>query len=305
MVTLTYGRDKHGNEDHFRAAWLTYSDVQKYFKLLRRDGYKFRYLICGEYGSVKGRAHWHALMFWENRVPPHELSTMGSEKRFENKYWPHGFQHWEKPNVTSIRYVCKYIQKDIGKEERQGHLSMSKKPPLGNAYFRWLAEEYVRHGLAPQHLKYTFPDVRGKDGKPVEYYMGGTTAHNFIEHYKAAWQRHSGGHHPNSALIEEHDDRLARDSWLTMSDRWGKHVDPPYGGNGPYLGPCPDDDGRQRMYSDDERGRLWYRPNEEGEYGWLREVKITMGLVPSGTTENRYGKAKRGPDDFREKRRRR
>ena len=35
-VTLTYGRDRRGDVDHVRAFLLTYSDVQKYLKLLRR-----------------------------------------------------------------------------------------------------------------------------------------------------------------------------------------------------------------------------------------------------------------------------
>ena len=269
-ITLTYGRDELGEEDHFRAAWLTYSDVQKYFKRLRKDGYKFRYLVAGEYGSTKGRAHWHLLMFWENKVPPHELTTVVA-KRFDNKYWPHGYQHWEKPTAASIRYVCKYIQKDIGKEERQGHLSMSKKPPLGYAYFRNLAQKYVDAGLAPQNLEYHFPEVKDKNGRPKQFHMTGTTARNFIEQYKALWLDQQGGHHPNSTLIDEYDDKQALDTYEPMRELYQPKLRPVYQGTGPYRGRDPLT-GEMGFYSDDENSRWWYRENGD-EYSWQRETK--------------------------------
>ncbi|TIS17093.1 MAG: hypothetical protein E5X07_34615, partial [Mesorhizobium sp.] len=117
-ITLTYGRDDAGIEDHLRAALLTYSDVQKYLKRLRKDGYPCRYFVAGEYGSEKGRAHWHLIIFWQDRVPEHELN-----RRFLQKHWTHGWSHWELPSYASIRYVMKYISKDIGVAERQGHVS--------------------------------------------------------------------------------------------------------------------------------------------------------------------------------------
>lgn len=301
-ITLTYGRDEYGNEDHMRSAWLTYSDVQKFFKLLRFDGYKFRYIVCGEYGSTKGRAHWHLIMFWQGKVPPHELTvTKRNERRFENKYWPHGFQHWEKPSPASIRYVCKYIQKDIGKAERQGHLSMSKKPPLGFDYFRDLAGRYVSQGLAPQDLTYKFADVYGKDGTRKVFHMSGTTAHNYIEQYKAAWLRQRGGfwmmgsRHgqdwPNSVLIDEHDDKIARADYFPEKERFHR-LKAPWGGSGPFLGHDPLLK-QQRAYSDDDSGRWWYRPTEDG-YAWQRENATSeTGQSPEGT---QYRKASRGED---------
>ncbi|MER9489796.1 hypothetical protein NKI50_28135 [Mesorhizobium sp. M0563] len=294
-ITLTYGRDEDGNEDHFRAAWLTYSDVQKFFKLLRRDGYKFRYLVCGEYGSEKGRAHWHLLMFWQGKVPPHELTTSRwNQKRFENKYWPHGFQHWEKPNAKSIRYVCKYIQKDIGKDERQGHISMSKKPPLGDQYFYELALKYVKAGLAPQDLTYRFPEVKDTKGKPKLFFMGGATAQNFIRYYQALWFLHqSAKHHPNSTIIEEHDDRLARGRYDPIPEPRRYPVQAPFSGTGPYLGRCPEDN-RATLYSDADGVRWWYRKGKEG-YAWLRE-KETDGGTLTQSDGNTYAIAKRGQD---------
>lgn len=208
-ITLTYGQSESGSVDHLRAAILTYSDVQRMFWHLRADGYKFKYFAVGEYGSMKGRSHWHLVMFWEGEAPPHELSTT-SAKRFHNKYWPHGFQHWEKPNAKSIRYVCKYLQKDIGKDERQGHLAMSKKPPLGHEYFQRLALKYVDQGLAPQTLEYKFNEIRNADRSPKKFIMSGVTAQNFLRKYVDEWDRkHGWKTMPNSELVEEYLDAEA------------------------------------------------------------------------------------------------
>ncbi len=129
-ISLTYGRDEGDNVDHIRAALLTYSDVQKYFKRLRKSGYVVRYFAVGEYGSAKGRAHWHLIVFYydnasviadrklynaeveaglrrgkllpvpSSAVPEHEISARGSDGdlrdvRFSDAHWQHGHAVWE------------------------------------------------------------------------------------------------------------------------------------------------------------------------------------------------------------------
>lgn len=129
-ISLTYGRDEDDNVDHIRAALLTYSDVQKYFKRLRKSGYVVRYFAVGEYGSTKGRAHWHLIVFYYDNaavisdrrmhnaeievglkrgkllpvpassVPEHEISTRGADGdlrdvRFSDRHWQHGHAVWE------------------------------------------------------------------------------------------------------------------------------------------------------------------------------------------------------------------
>lgn len=228
-ITLTYGEDETGEKDHLRAAILTYSDLQRMFKHLRVDGYKFKYFAVGEYGSMKGRAHWHLMIFWAGKVPPHELSTV-TEKRFHNKYWPHGFQHWEKPTAKSIRYVCKYIQKDMGKDERQGHLAMSKKPPLGNEYFHKLAGKYVAQGLAPQDLFYSFPEVKDKNGKPKRFYMTGVTATNYLEAFCVQWAASGQGFTPNSPVVDEYEQSREGPYLGDLDIKWNERpeaVEPP------------------------------------------------------------------------------
>lgn len=204
-ITLTYGRDKNGNEDHPNAAVLTYSDVQKYFKRLRFDGFPLRYFAVGEYGSQKGRAHWHLMVYWQGKVPPHEL-----QKTYMQDQWPHGHSFWDKPSTAAIRYVCKYLTKEVDGKGRQYHLSMSKKPPLGHEYFKRLAERYVTQGIAPQEPFYWFGDVRDQEDKPIRFYMSGVSLDNFCQSYLDQWRERRGGHPPSSPLLEEYCDRVAR-----------------------------------------------------------------------------------------------
>lgn len=201
-VTLTYGRNRAGDADHERANILTYSDVQKFFKRLRKAGYPVRYFVTGEFGSTKGRAHWHVMLYWQDQVPEVKLDT----DCFTFEHWPHGFSQWTKPTAHAVRYNCKYIQKDMGDAERQGHLAMSKKPPLGAAYFARMAEQFVRQGLAPQSLEYRFPDVRRRkeDGteRVVPFLLGGRSAELFLDHYVEAWEAaYPGREVPPSELV--------------------------------------------------------------------------------------------------------
>lgn len=199
VVTLTYGNDRTtGDIDHIRASVLTYSDVQKYFKSLRFDGYAMRYFVVGEYGSLKGRAHWHVLMFWLNKVPEHKI-----RENFMQKHWPHGWSYWDQSSPEAIRYACKYLLKDPEDLSNVGWgPMMSKKPPLGHAYFRQLADRHVQQGLSPQSLFYSFPEVvrvpahtRGKTAadfmrraRPVRFHMAATTAKNFLEYFCQRWE---------------------------------------------------------------------------------------------------------------------
>ena len=60
FITLTYD-DDHLPEDR----GLHHEDFQKFMKRLRkaRTGQKIRYFMCGEYGGLNDRPHFHALLF--------------------------------------------------------------------------------------------------------------------------------------------------------------------------------------------------------------------------------------------------
>lgn len=205
-VTLTYG-----GGDVIPATVLTYPDIQRYFKLLRRHGYKFKYLVAGEHGTAKGRAHWHLLLFFDGKYPKREL-----RERISCKYWPHGWSFWDEPNIEAIKYVCKYIKKDQYDQGAQAYFMMSKKPPIGVEYFDTLAKSYAENGIAPRDLKYKFKINKNREGKPVEHFMHGAIARDFVRAFLRHWREiHGDLNIPNSELVE---------SWL---DKWACYAPDP------------------------------------------------------------------------------
>lgn len=213
VVTLTYGNNPRlGTIDNLlRAAVLTYSDVQKMLKHLRADGYPVRYFAVGEYGSKKGRAHWHIILYWQDKAPEVDL-----RQNIHWKYWQHGWSYWDRMTPEAVRYACKYLLKSTDDEAAQAFGPMpSKKPPLGDAYFRDLAQQYVDAGLAPQDLFYSFPDVRRvprhttattvkrfRDAaKPIQFLMSGKTAENFCRYFVEGWRKKYNDEPPRSEPI--------------------------------------------------------------------------------------------------------
>lgn len=225
-ITLTYGPELDekrmpipGRSDHIRTAVLTYSDVQDFFKYLRWQGYKFAYFVTGEFGSLKGRAHWHVILHFRGKVPSHELSTDTRIIRFSDRHvndagklfnhevckaWPHGFMQWKPARYEHVFYNCKYILKDEGDEAAQRKPQPSKKPPLGALYFQKVAEQAVKQGLAPQSLKYTFPEIRNREtGQLIEFELSGRSAELYLEHFIKVWARERPEQvRPNSPLVD-------------------------------------------------------------------------------------------------------
>lgn len=307
VVTLTYGQDRQtGDTNHLRASVLTYSDVQKYLKLLRFNGYPVRYFVTGEYGSRKGRAHWHIILYWQGAVPEHKL-----RQHFMEKHWPHGYSYWDKMSPEAVRYACKYLLKDADSDAQSFGPMPSKKPPLGDAYFRQLAQKYVDAGLAPQDLFYSFPDVlrvpygtRGKtqkdyrtNAKPVRFLMKGKTAENFLEYFGALWREKYNDEPPQSAAFWKHEDRKLRDYvdsvQLPRFERRGYvpvPKKPPAGGSKVYF-----DKAANCHYSDVDGVRLWYSYDTEGELAWHEKIR------PDAANE-RLNQIRQGdlPQDYRQ-----
>jgi hypothetical protein len=224
-ITLTYGRNDANDVHHERSVILTYSDIQKYLKLLRRHGYPVRYFVTGENGSKKGRAHWHIIMYWQERVPDHVL-----DKNFMEEHWPHGWSFWTKLRPHSAKYNCKYILKDWTDSQSQSHLAMSKKPPLGAEFFQQRALQYVQQGLAPQDLFYTFPEAKQRNRQGghdfMKFMLGGRSAELFLRGYIDLWARERGNKpRPKSELVDRFEKygRVVSDSLLEtlVDEEWG------------------------------------------------------------------------------------
>lgn len=262
-VTLTYG-----GGDHPRAAVLTPSDIRKYLKRIRRAGWRVRFFMAGELGSAKGRAHWHGLLFFEGEAPDRLLG-----QRMSCPFWPHGFSFWDEPSVAAVRYVCKYIQKDRSDVERQRYFTSSRRPPIGDAFFRRLAHTYVDQRLSPQRPFYEFRDVLDRSGRPVKFQLTGRSLENFCQYFLDEWGSRVGGHAPVSDLLQEYLDRCAnpvgevpRRSWFGRGAApW---IEPPGGVPMMFSGPL------NTWFCDVEGERLYWSFDHNGRRAW-RGVIVT------------------------------
>lgn len=212
VFTLTYGQSRKFDamDNDIHANVLVYDDVKKFFKLLRWHRYPVRYFAVGEYGSRKGRAHWHVICFWQSQKVP--FLEMRRNFQFQ-PYWPHGFAYADEADQASIRYAMKYIVKDL-RDGLKTQYGLSRLPPLGANYFREVARLHVEHGLSPRDLRYTFPDVRKRDGSPVEFWLKRHSAFYYLNAFDQEWQlRYHNQDWPNSDLMDQYvdiRDRMAR-----------------------------------------------------------------------------------------------
>ena len=194
-VTLTYADDAGVS-----AVTLTYEHIQNMIRMLRKRYGKVRYIVAGEYGTAKGRAHWHIILFFEEKYP-----TIDENKRVNWKYWKHGFSYFQNPDWKGFKYVVKYVLKQKELDSSDSHLAMSKKPPLGAKFFMKLAEEHVEQMLVPRSFVYKIKDVRDDKGKEKKFLMQGVTKDNFMQHFKKTWIEKYGEEPPSTEFFEEWD----------------------------------------------------------------------------------------------------
>lgn len=219
VVTLTYGDvvQSVGKDKPLEAVRLTYQDVQGYLKRLRYAGFKFRFFAAGEYGSLKGRAHWHLIIFWQCEPP----LSIRIRERYVHQHkavnlWPFGFSFWDEADAGTVRYCTKYINKDADvSPNAMKRVGMSSQPPLGTEYFRRMAVDYVNHGLVPRNTYYSFPGVvvqsGPNNGKPMRFALRGAAAYRFCSAFARAYTlRHGDENWPWTQLME---------AWVDERDR--------------------------------------------------------------------------------------
>lgn len=155
LVTLTY------DDDHLPPLGsLRHSDFQGYMKLVRyyfRD-IKLSYFMCGEYGTKRGRPHYHAIIFGVGfGMPADDLSKLVTS-------WKHG-QVDVGYNISQKTgaYVAGYITKKL-KTKEYGELV----PPyikcskgLGKRYAQEASEIFLFDGcIKPATTLADFPIPR-------------------------------------------------------------------------------------------------------------------------------------------------
>lgn len=187
-VTLTYRDSPQRVVDRaHRSLWNRHA--QRFVRAIRKRGHEVRYLIAGEYGSRRGRAHWHCLLFGMGRRP----SWLKSQRFAQIAEWSHG--HVDVKTVLTesrVRYVVKYLLKQVEPEVSSGlkawseiekSLLLSKKPPLGDAYFAALAEYHAALGVLPHRFQYLPPGVADSGRR---FTMTGATRRNYLDRFCTA-----------------------------------------------------------------------------------------------------------------------
>lgn len=214
-VTLTYAGDVPAS------VILQYSDVQNMLKRLRRDGYSVRYICAGEYGTKKGRAHWHIVLFFCGKTPDVEI-----DRRIDWKYWPHGFSYFQTPDYKGFKYVMKYALKDQSGAGSTKALAMSKKPPLGYDFFMQMASDIVDRGLPIHSPEYSFIHVTNRHGLPRRYWLQGRMRELYLERYCDLWfQKYGREAPPSDYIVERYWNPIARREMALDQSGFEKHID--------------------------------------------------------------------------------
>lgn len=193
-ITLTYANLEDGSRPDGSRTFV-YSDVQKFYKLLREQFYRtanrrldLRYISCGEIGS-RGtqRVHWHCILFADD-----PLIALGKWKTFPARrpvahkelvqrqnylwdLWPHGHVQFSLPDQRDIAYALSYVTKEQSTVARSlgmvrestarnwagTFFAMSKRPPIGWRYFRQYWARHYRKLTLPPSLDIQVPGRSG------------------------------------------------------------------------------------------------------------------------------------------------
>lgn len=192
-LSLTYATPE--NKWDFSHRVINPYHFQLFMKRLRKAGHKVRYLVAGEYGELRDRAHFHCILFFkklkdgkasapklENRqafAADHTIAQplsrqMPQKDMCHIREWPHGHvvADWS-CSEKSVRYCCEYLYQN-GK--KNCWFSMSKKPALGFDWFAQKAARNVELSVMPSTFEYLPPG--GTPGKV--YLMTGATRRDYL-----------------------------------------------------------------------------------------------------------------------------
>lgn len=292
FVTLTYG----GGYDDPAAYVLNRKHVEGWAKALRNDGHSFRYVSTGEFGSEKGRAHWHVALFWQSEPPTVPMGqrfqwTLTNRKTGEAKpCWPFGYSQVELPRSAqgTMAYVLKYLDKAKGE---RGEFSFSQRPAVGETYLLEFARRKARAGLAlfPTGQPIYQVDGNRKDrgksaGALYDYWLDPKSViyERMIVAYVGEWVvSHPSRILPYDRLVHLWAERTSwanRDrvpasptrQWLAVI--WRCIEDGLTSGEALAFEPGPDEG--YYFVTDAKRGvsQLWYQDVDTGEITWRADV---------------------------------
>lgn len=153
FVTLTYNESCVPNK-------LVKKDLSNFIKRLRsaHPGLEIRFFGCGEYGSVNGRPHYHAIIFGYDFPDKQGFSGVGFSSLYRSpeleKLWPYGISSIGEVSLESCAYVARYSMKKTKGNKGDEFLLMSRRPGLAKDWF-----------LDHQEMIYLSDHIYGNFGK--------------------------------------------------------------------------------------------------------------------------------------------
>lgn len=163
FLTLTYD-DKKLHEASQKSV-IHKEDFQNFMKLWRKWVGTTRYIAAGEYGSKKGRVHFHAVLFTKGYCPVYPYK----ERFWDDQIWPWGHMWAEPVTMKTIRYVAKYLtkQEETGSDE---WVTYSRFPLLGYDFCVETAWRAVQKQVFPTDFNYWPPGYSGKPKLKFSFY---------------------------------------------------------------------------------------------------------------------------------------
>lgn len=147
FVTLTYGRDKLPPDGS-----LCYRDYQLFMMRLRKELFprRIRFFMCGEYGPLNLRPHYHACLFNVDFPDKVQAGKSGAGEVYFNsplldKLWSHGRCSVQPLTRQSAAYCARYIVDKVTGDAAEGHYSFAD----GDGVLRFRTPEFSRCSLKP------------------------------------------------------------------------------------------------------------------------------------------------------------
>lgn len=144
FITLTY------DDAHLpHRGTLVKKHFQDFMKRLRRHlgGKKIKYYMCGEYGDVNGRPHYHAIIFGHDFMDKHPIRRVRGHTYYISpdlrRLWPCGLHVIGEVTYESCAYVARYILKKVVGKEQWRHYKRTD--ANGKPYF--VVPEYTNMSL--------------------------------------------------------------------------------------------------------------------------------------------------------------
>lgn len=188
-ITLTYS-DEHVPSD----GNLNYRDWQLFMKRFRkRTGVKVRFFMCGEYGDLNKRPHFHGLFFgydFQDKVlwQKTKAGSLIYRSQLLESLWPFGHSSVGELNFESAAYVARYAMKKLSGDA--AHVTESSRIDLRTGEILPRVPEFIRMsngggtgdlkagGIGKRWLEkyvdevYSFDRVviNGHETKPPRYY---------------------------------------------------------------------------------------------------------------------------------------